>query len=149
MNDGHISGVPTVWCFSRCFSYSFGSSRKIKNLFCAFFNKHAVLQYHSNMCRNICALRQLWLPCIWSLSFIIKFLEDISPFGGATVTPVLGFWWCLPYDSTLGWIPSLVSFITCMQKNPKIHLWCGTCWPLGDHHGSWAIPIHILVNKHW
>ena len=31
----------------------------------------------------------------------------------------------------------------------KIHVWCDTCWPLGSQHGSWAILIHILANKHW
>ena len=36
-----------------------------------------------------------------------------------------------------------------MQQNPQIHLWCGTCWPFGGQHGSWDIPIQVLVNKHW
>ena len=60
------------------------------------------------------------LPCIWSLSFLINCYPCFGPF-------------CLPYDSTLGWIPSLASFITCMQQNHQIHLRCGTWltpwWP--------------------
>ena len=33
--------------------------------------------------------------------------------------------------------------------SPQIDLWRDTCWPLGGQHGSWAIPTHILTNKHW
>ena len=39
--------------------------------------------------------------------FFKKILEDISPFRGATDTPVLDFWWHLPWVSKLGWIPHL------------------------------------------
>ena len=31
----------------------------------------------------------------------------------------------------------------------QIHLWCETCWPPSSKHGSRAMLIHILVNKHW
>ena len=34
------------------------------------------------------------------------------------------------------WKPSLVYFIVCMQWISLIHLWCHTCWPLEDQHGS-------------
>ena len=37
--------------------------------------------------------------------FFFKLLEDIIPFHGATVTPVLDFRWCLPCVSKPGWIP--------------------------------------------
>ena len=30
-------------------------------------------------------------------------------------------------------------FITCMQWIPQIHLWCDTCWPLGDQRGGRAV----------
>ena len=36
-------------------------------------------------------------------------LEDIGPFYGATDTPVLDFWWCLPWVDR-----SLACFLTCM-----------------------------------
>ena len=36
-------------------------------------------------------------------SFFKKFLEDISPFCGATDTPVLDFWWCLLWVSKPEW----------------------------------------------
>ena len=39
--------------------------------------------------------------------FLNKFLEDMSPFCGATDTPVLDFWWRLPWVSKPGWIPRL------------------------------------------
>ena len=48
----------------------------------------------------------------------------------------------------------LGSLIHTWQKHtwctfPYIHLCSDTCWPLGVQHGSRAILIHILVNKHW
>ena len=46
--------------------------------------------------------------------FPFKFLEDISPFCGATDTSVLDFGRHLPWLSKPGWIPLLVCFITCM-----------------------------------
>ena len=39
--------------------------------------------------------------------FLKKFLEDMIPFCGATDSPVLDFWWLLPWVSNLGWIPHL------------------------------------------
>ena len=39
--------------------------------------------------------------------FYCKFLEDISPFCGATDTTVLDFWWPLPWVSKPWWIPHL------------------------------------------
>ena len=37
--------------------------------------------------------------------FLLKFLEDISPFCGAADTPIMDFWWRLPWVSNPGWIP--------------------------------------------
>ena len=70
-----------------------------------------------------------------------KFLEDMSPFCGATDTPVLDFWRCLSWVSKPGWIPRLHAF-TCMQWIPEIHLWCDMCWPLGSQHGSRSHSLH-------
>ena len=42
-----------------------------------------------------------------ALVFFKNFLEDVSPFCGATDTSVLDFWWCLPWVSKPGWIPCL------------------------------------------
>ena len=76
-------------------------------------------------------------------------MEHINPFCGATDTPALDFWWYLSWVLKLGWIPLIVCFIACMEQNPQIHLWCDNCWPLGSQHGTWAILIHVFVNKHW
>ena len=94
---------------------------------------------------TICCIHQLLL---FNARFFFKKREDISPFGGATDTLVLDFWWCLPWFSKPGWIPLLACFTACAQWNPQNHLWCGICWSLGDQHGSWAIVIHLLANKH-
>ena len=40
-----------------------------------------------------------------------NYLEDISPFRGATDTPVLNFWWRLPWVSRPGWIPHLCALL--------------------------------------
>ena len=70
-------------------------------------------------------------------------LEDISPFRGATDTPVLDFWWRLPWVSKPGWIPCMLSRLS----DPQIHLWCDTCWT------SWpAWQLNLLdpcAHKHW
>ena len=39
--------------------------------------------------------------------FFKKVLEDMSPFCEATDTPVLDFWWHLPWVPNPGWIPHL------------------------------------------
>ena len=56
------------------------------------------------------------------------------PCFGLLVTSALGF--KVKVD------PVLASFVACVQRNPQIHLWCNTCWPLGSQHGSQVIPIH-------
>ena len=58
-------------------------------------------------------------------------------------------WWQLPWISKSGCILSLVCFIGCAWHIPQIHLWCNTCWPLGNQHGGRAVSINILANKHW
>ena len=82
-------------------------------------------------------------PTFWNIFGGYQF------FCWATTTPVLDFWWHLPWVSKPGWIHSLACFVACMQKNHEIHLWCDTSWPLGGQLGSQTIPIHVLVNKHW
>ena len=75
----------------------------------------------------------------------LKCLEDISPFCGATDTSVLDFWWHLSWVSKPGWILSLARFVTCGQRNPNIHLWCDTCWPLYSQHGrTWCFKKKFL-----
>ena len=54
----------------------------------------------------------------------LKFLEDISPFCGATDTPVLDFWWCLPWSFKARVIPCVFSRL----RDPQIHLCCDTYW---------------------
>ena len=47
--------------------------------------------------------------CFWFLPLFFikeKFLEDISPFCGATDTPVLDFWWCLLWVLKPEWAAS-------------------------------------------
>ena len=71
--------------------------------------------------------------CAFGSDFFVKkkFLEDIGLFYEATDTSVFDFWWRLPWILKPGWISSLVCYLTCMQQNPQIHLWCDTWWPLG------------------
>ena len=45
--------------------------------------------------------------------FFLNFLEDISPFRGATDTLVLDFWWRLLWVSKPGWIP-FACFLACI-----------------------------------
>ena len=60
----------------------------------------------------------------------LKKFDDMSHFSGATDTPVLDFWWHLPWVSKPEWIPSLTCVLACVQRIPHIHLWCDTCSPL-------------------
>ena len=46
-----------------------------------------------------------------SFVFILNNWEDISPFWGATDTPVLNFWRHLPWVSKPGWTPHLRAFL--------------------------------------
>ena len=78
------------------------------------------------------------------LFFFSKFLEDISPFRGATDTPLLDFWWHLPWVSMPGWIPFCMLSHLC---DPQIHLWCDTCWLYRGQHGSWAFLIPVLADR--
>ena len=47
------------------------------------------------------------------------------------------------------WIPPLACFVTCMQQNPQIQLWCNTCWPLGGQYGSQVVLIYVLAYFHF
>ena len=81
----------------------------------------------------------LWL--IWGF-FLERNLEDISPVYGVTDTPVLVFWWHLPWVLKPGWIPCILFYLC----DPQIHLWYNTCWLYRGQHGSWALSIHILAG---
>ena len=70
--------------------------------------------------------------------FSNKILVEIK----RTDTPVLDFWWCLPWVSKPGWILCVLLHLC----DPQIHLWCDTCWLYRGQHGSWAFSIHILTN---
>ena len=48
-----------------------------------------------------------WYVSYWNAFLFFKKWEDISAFCGATDTPVLDFWWCLPFVSKSKWIPCL------------------------------------------
>ena len=51
-----------------------------------------------------------WAWChfpINTILFFLKFFGGHESFCGATDTPVLDFWWCLPWVSKPGWIPHL------------------------------------------
>ena len=86
------------------------------------------------------------IPVFAFLLSFTKFLEDISPFRGATDTPILDFWWRLPRVSKPGWIPSLACFLVCAQQIPQIYLWCNTCWLYRGQHGSQAFLIHVPAD---
>ena len=64
------------------------------------------------------------------VTFSKKCFEDISPFCEATDTPVLDFWWHLPWVSKPGLIPSLACFVT-MEFSESPLVW-HTCWSLGS-----------------
>ena len=71
----------------------------------------------------------------------------MSPFCGATDTPVSDFWWCLLWVSKPEWVlpySSLVEAYVLCYMFPEIHLWCDTCCPFGGQHGSWAVSSTYL-----
>ena len=51
--------------------------------------------------------------------FFKNFLEDISPFRGATDTLVLDFWQCHPWVSKPGWIPHLCALLPTCNEFPR------------------------------
>ena len=75
-------------------------------------------------------------------TFFKKNLEDINPFRRAADTPVLDFWWRLPWVPKPGWVPCVLSHLC----DPQIHLWCDTCWLYGGQYGNWAFSIHVLAD---
>ena len=76
-------------------------------------------------------------------SFFFKIFGGHKSFFGTTDTPVLDFWWHLPWVVKPGWIPFCVLSHLC---DPHIHLWCNTCWLYRGQHGSWAFSIHVLTE---
>ena len=83
----------------------------------------------------------------YTFGFFSKtFLEDISPFYGATDINVFE----LLMTSALGFKvrvdASFACFVVCVHWILQIHLWCNTCWPLGGQHGTQAFSIHVLTD---
>ena len=82
----------------------------------------------------------------------LQFLEDISPYCGATDTPALDFLW------RLSWVSHLAEVYT-LCKLSKIHLWWDTCWPLFGGHkyflwGHWCASlcwqgIQLFFSRHF
>ena len=71
----------------------------------------------------------------------------MSPFCGATDTPILDFWWRLLWVLKPEWVlpySSLVEAYVLLYMFPEIHLWCDTCQPLGGQHGSRAVSSTYL-----
>ena len=82
--------------------------------------------------------------------FLNTILEDISPFCGATDTPVLDFWWYLLSVLKPEWVPLFIfsggiPVICCL----RFYLQCDTCWPLGGQHGSQVILFYVPASRHW
>ena len=79
-----------------------------------------------------------------TLSFYSKIFGGKKPFlTRGNDTPVLNFWWLLPWASKPGWIPRLPAF------SPQIHLWCYTCClsVYSGQHGNQTFSSHILVKR--
>ena len=71
----------------------------------------------------------------------------MSPFCGATDTPILDFWWHLLWVSKPEWVLPYLSLAEAYVLHytfPEIHLWCDTCQPLGGQHGSQAVSSTYL-----
>ena len=71
----------------------------------------------------------------------------MSPFCGATDTPVLDFWWRLLWVSKPEWVlphSSLAEVYVLRYTFPDIHPWCDTCQPLCGRHGGWAVSSKYL-----
>ena len=88
----------------------------------------------------------------FSLTFFFyfkKILDDMSPFSGATDTPVFG----LLVTSPLGFKARVGSLICTRLRHmcymfPEIHLWCDTCPPLGSQHGTQAVSsTYLMFNR--
>ena len=75
--------------------------------------------------------------------FFSQKLEDTSLFCGVIDTPVLAFWWCLPWVSNVGWIPCLHAFspVWSSESDSGWHL-------LTVQMSAWQIRflIHILAE---
>ena len=74
--------------------------------------------------------------------FFFKFLEDMSPFCGATDTLCLGLLMTSPLGFKARMDPSLACFVPCLPWIPEIHLWCNNCWLYRGQHGSWPRSLH-------
>ena len=97
-----------------------------------------------------------WYPCFGLLVMSPHFalglswkVEGCFSDGLACKTSLWVFGWLLSFTE------SRVASLICTWLR---HTWCtfsdfllwyNTCWPLDSQHGSWAVLIHVLVNKHW
>ena len=70
----------------------------------------SLLEYQETCLQNL--VKQWWVKPFCTIIFK-KILEDISPLCGATDTPVVDFWRCLPGFSKPGRIHVLAYFINC------------------------------------
>ena len=80
---------------------------------------------------------------VFSSFFFQKSLDGISAFCRATDTPVLNFWWCLPWISNVhlsnpGWIPRLRTML----------MWCFLLLELIDGRNM-NYNIHKLTTMFW
>ena len=67
--------------------------------------------------------------------FFKFFFEDISPFCGATDTPVMDFL----VVSALGVKSRMDPSLACAEWIPQNNLWCNTCWSHDGHHGNLSL----------
>ena len=84
------------------------------------------------------------------IHFLKKNLEDISPFCGATDTPVLDFWLCLLWVSKLEWAALFThDGGTCVTSSLRFTSGVTPADLLAASNGSWANLFHIPVSRHW
>ena len=85
----------------------------------------------------------LLIFCTWYINYNrnLKFLEDTSAFYGVTDTPVLDFWWRLPWVSKPVWIP----FFACFLAWGKNLVQCALLYPVNFLAG-WHNRRHFLLK---
>ena len=58
----------------------------------------------------------------------------------------LDLWWTHPWVWKPGQIHLLACFFTSVPWILHIHLWCSTCWPFTEQHGSWTRYFHSFSS---
>ena len=74
-------------------------------------------------------------------------LENINPFRGGTDTPVLDFWWHLPWVSKAGWIPCFCVFLLVWFSN---YTYLSTMTPIIGFRITWVrglAPFKIPTSR--